>query len=97
MKFTRGSGQRESKPNYQFRDSAQFRGKSAAICALTAHAEISDFAESRRFTQFYCPNLSEKFSLLFRRFRGCEFLEARINASFVIYSTCRYREQKAEF
>ena len=29
-------------------------------------------------TQFLCPNLSEKFSLLFRRERGDDFLEARI-------------------
>jgi hypothetical protein len=45
---------------------------------LTANTEISGFAESRTITQFLCPNLSEKFALLFRRFRAGEFLEARI-------------------
>ncbi len=30
--------------------------------------EIGPFADSRRITQFLCPKLSEKFSLLFRRF-----------------------------
>ena len=35
-------------------------------------------ADSRRITQFLCPNLSEKFALLFRCFRLGEFLEARI-------------------
>src|SRR5437763_12750176 len=33
---------------------------------------------SRRFRQCPSPNLSEKVSLLFRRFRASEFLEARI-------------------
>ena len=34
--------------------------------------------DSRRIRQFLCPNLSEKFPLLFRCFRLREFLEARI-------------------
>ena len=33
-----------------------------------------------RIAQFPCPNLSEKFALLFRCFRLSEFLEARIIA-----------------
>ena len=34
----------------------------------------------RGIAQFLCPNLSEKFSLLFRRERGDDFFEARIAA-----------------
>jgi hypothetical protein len=36
----------------------------------------------RRIAQFLRPNLSEKFSLLFRRERGDDLFEARIARSF---------------
>jgi len=38
---------------------------------------------SRRMTQFLCPNLSEKFSLLFRREGSDDFFEVRIAAERV--------------
>src|SRR4029077_19718614 len=48
--------------------------------ALYLEREIGRLAESRRFTQFRCPKLSENFPLLFRYFRSREFFEARIIA-----------------
>jgi hypothetical protein len=45
-----------------------------------AFAKNEEIADSRNFTQFSCPNLSEKFLLLFRRERGDDFFEARITA-----------------
>jgi hypothetical protein len=44
----------------------------------TSLAQNRRIADSRRITQFLCPNLSEKLALLFRCFRLGEFLEARI-------------------
>src|SRR4029453_16099830 len=44
----------------------------------TSLAQNRRIADSRRITQVLCPNLSEKFALLFRCFRLGEFLEARI-------------------
>ena len=45
-----------------------------------AFAKTEEIADSRRFTQFPCPKLSEKFSLLFRRERRDDFLKARVAA-----------------
>jgi hypothetical protein len=44
----------------------------------TSLAQNRRIADPRRIAQFLCPNLSEKFALLFRCFRLGEFLEARI-------------------
>src|SRR5215472_16532730 len=55
---------RESKPITRFRNSARSRHKHAAACALQREAQINHSAESRRITQFHCPNLSEKFPAL---------------------------------
>jgi hypothetical protein len=40
--------------------------------------QIGRFAESRTITQFECPDLSEKFSVLFRRVRSGEFLKVDV-------------------
>src|SRR5260370_31612325 len=53
------SGQRESNPFSPFRESAPFCRKFAAISALTAFVQNEHIADSRRITQFECPNLSE--------------------------------------
>ena len=74
------SGQWNSNPVSQLREIARFVLKVAGISALTAFAENEQIADSRRFTQFSCPNLSERFALLFGRERRDEFLEARIVA-----------------
>ena len=54
---------RESNPITRLRVIARFRLKSAAISALTTFAENEEIADSRRITQFPCPNLSEEKSL----------------------------------
>src|SRR5262249_51608802 len=59
------SGQRESNPIPRFHNVARFPLKSALINALTAFAKNERFADSRRFTQFSCPNLSEILQQLF--------------------------------
>ena len=53
-------GRRDSKPCYLLRDSARFSPNLSRISALLRCVENHHFAESRRITQFSCPNLSEK-------------------------------------
>jgi hypothetical protein len=43
-------------------DNARFLRKTAGISALTAFAANRRIADSPRFTQFECPNLSENVS-----------------------------------
>ena len=52
-----------TKPISAFRDFAGFLRKTAGISALTAFAANRRIADSRRITQFLCPNLSESRSL----------------------------------
>src|SRR6266480_3843243 len=54
-----GQRVRESKPISTFRKLARLRRKPATISALTASVAKRPLHESRRFTQFECPNLSE--------------------------------------
>ena len=64
---------------------------------ITAEHTTGRFADSRRITQFECPNLSEKFSLLFRRQFGDDFFEARIAAERRLradHSKCRNEARK---
>ena len=62
-------------------DFASLRNSAANTCENGSYlrtAKIGLLPFSRTITQFLCPNLSEKFSLLFRRERLNDFLKARI-------------------
>jgi len=71
---------RDSNPNVKIRGIAQFPHNTAPRRVLTRWRDFGDLPESRGITQFRCPNLSEKFSLLFRRERGDDFHKPRIAA-----------------
>ncbi len=62
LSLAQDSGQRESKPIQWLRVIARFCRNSAVNCVLYIEREIGPLADSRRITQFECPNLSENVS-----------------------------------